>query len=113
MRQAVLRLLRERDRHCWHCGQVDDLVPHHRANRQMGGSKARAERLENLLMVCAVYNGLMESDAVVARQARKWGHKLRSWDGFDVAVWDVWSGLWYRLDPLGGKHVTLPPGKLS
>lgn len=79
----------------------------------MGGSKARAERLDNLLMVCAAYNGLMESDADVAERAREQGHKLRSWQDFDVPVWDVWSGLWYRLDPLGGKHPTRPPEKLS
>lgn len=78
----------------------------------MGGSRERAERLDNLLLVCALYNGAMESDADVAEQARVWGHKLRSWQDFETPVWDYWTGLWYRLDPLGGKHSTRPEKNL-
>ena len=105
MKQALLKKLRARDSHCPHCGVVDDLVPHHRMNRGMGGSKTR-DRLDNLLLVCAVYNGLMESDAAVAERARQHGHKLWSWQGFETPVWDEWMGLWYVLDEAGGREAT-------
>jgi hypothetical protein len=71
----------------------------------MGGSKNR-DRLDNLILVCALYNGLMESDSGVASQARVDGHKLQSWQPYETTVVDRADGLMYWLDPLGGKHVT-------
>jgi len=105
MKPAVRVKLEARDAHCWHCGTTEDLVPHHRANRGMGGSKNR-DRLDNLILVCALYNGLMESDSGVASQARVDGHKLQSWQPYETTVVDRADGLMYWLDPLGGKHVT-------
>ena len=106
-----MKLLRERDKACYHCGQSDTLVPHHRRNRQMGGSKL-LDRLDNLMLVCASYNGLMESDSATANQARDYGHKLASWDDFSTPVFDIGTSLWYQLDERGGREVCDPPSYL-
>jgi 5-methylcytosine-specific restriction endonuclease McrA len=90
----------ERDQHCWHCGQVWDLVVHHRVNRGMGGSKL-LDRADNLMAVCARWNGDMESDADVAAEARGWGHKLPAWEAFSHPVYDVMGGSWWVLLPDG------------
>ncbi len=37
--KKILKQVQGRDPYCWHCGREDDLVPHHRINRGMGGSK--------------------------------------------------------------------------
>lgn len=98
-----MRKLRARDLHCWHCGIDQGLVPHHRRNRQMGGSKL-LDGLDNLLLVCSQYNGAMESDPEVAAQARQDGHKLGSWESFARAVFDYADGCWYELDTSGQKR---------
>lgn len=105
MKASSLKKLRARDAYCWHCGEVNDLVPHHRMNRQMGGSKVREERLDNVIMVCALYNGAMESNALVAEEARAWGHKIASWQSFNEAVFDRVQFCWYRLHEDGSKSV--------
>lgn len=105
------KILRERDKHCWHCGTEIDLVWHHRRNRQAGGSKL-LDRLDNIIMVCAIYNGQMESDADVASQARDYGHKLRSWDDFSTPVFDTTNRTWYVLDERGNKEESNPPSFL-
>ena len=93
--KKILKLVQERDAHCWHCSTEIDLVPHHRINRGMGGSKL-LDTPDNLMMVCAVYNGLMESDYRVAQAARQWGHKLAVWERpVERAVFDVTGGWWY------------------
>jgi hypothetical protein len=94
--KKVLTLLRARDPHCYHCGAEEDLVPHHRINRGMGGSKL-LDTPDNLMMVCAVYNGLMESDILTARNARGWGHKLAVWEDTGRPVFDVVGGWWILL----------------
>ena len=108
MNTAMLRRLRKRDPYCLHCGDTETLVPHHRRNRQMGGSKL-LDRLDNLMMICSYYNGAMESNAVVAENARTYGHKLSSWDDFDTPVFDECTGEWYRLDIQGGKSLADSP----
>jgi 5-methylcytosine-specific restriction endonuclease McrA len=90
----------ERDQHCWHCGQVWDLVVHHRVNRGMGGSKL-LDTPDNLMAVCARWNGDMESDADVAAKARGWGHKLPAWEALSHPVYDVMGGSWWVLLPDG------------
>jgi hypothetical protein len=105
------RVLNKRDSHCWHCGTNEDLVPHHRKNRKAGGSKL-LNGYNNIIMVCAVYNGLMESDANIAQQARDLGHKLRSWDDLDAPCFDAFDNQWYKLDTKGNKTIT-NPGNLS
>ena len=89
----VRKLVEARDDSCWHCGSEIDLVPHHRINRGMGGSKL-LDTPDNLMMVCAVYKGLMESDVRVQSQARGWGHKLAVWESTDRPVFHVTSGWW-------------------
>lgn len=106
--KAMLSKLRERDKWCVHCLSTDDLVPHHRRNRMMGGSKL-LDRMDNLLMVCAEYNGAMESNADVAAEAREFGHKLSSWSEFSNPVFDTHNLIWYVLDIQGGKQECNPP----
>lgn len=99
--KKVVKLVFERDSHCWHCGREDDLVPHHRINRGMGGSKL-LDTPENLMLVCGFYNGLMESDIEVQAQARELGHKLAPWEQTNRPVYDVLGG-WWVLNPSGSK----------
>jgi hypothetical protein len=94
--KKIRDLIRARDQHCYHCGVEEDLVPHHRINRGMGGSKL-LDTPDNLMMVCAVYNGLMESDILTARNARGWGHKLAVWEDTARPVFDVVGGWWFLL----------------
>jgi hypothetical protein len=107
----TITTLRKRDPYCWHCGTTDGLAPHHRRNRQMGGSKL-LDGLDNLMMVCSVYNGLMESDAAVASAARDYGHKLNSWSDFATPVFDLTNQTWYRLDNKGNKEPVEAPNYL-
>ena len=67
----------------------------------MGGSKL-LDTLDNLMMVCAIYNGSMESDLRVAQQARAWNHKLPVWEKENLPVFDRAGGWWY-LQPDGSK----------
>ena len=86
-------------------------MPHHRANRGIGGSRV-LDGLQNLILVCAAYNGAMESDADVAMQARDYGHKLSKFMSPVAPVFDVWARKWYVLDEKGGKFQTEPPSYL-
>jgi hypothetical protein len=99
-----LALLRARDPHCVHCGATDDLIPHHRINRGMGGSKSLLlNSLSNLLLVCSFYNGEMESTSAVANAARGWGHKLPSWGDTSQPVFDCTQFRWWVLTADGAK----------
>lgn len=53
--------------------------------------------LDNLLLVCSFWNTEMESNAEAAALARRYGHKLASWQHFDEPVFDFSSGDWYVL----------------
>lgn len=97
MNKRDIERLRKRDRYCWHCGEDVDLVPHHRKNRGMGG-RPSLDVPQNVIMVCAIYNGLMESNAGTAELANDYGHKLRQWQDFEQPCFDVPSGTWYRLE---------------
>lgn len=87
-----------RDTHCPHCGiGVPYLVPHHRKNRGMGGSKLR-DNPSNILLVCAELNGAMEQQSEVAEDARRFGWKLESWqDPLVIPIYDAITGFLYRL----------------
>lgn len=111
MRNSDINKLRNRDSWCWHCGQESDLVPHHRANRGFGGSKV-LDSLQNVILVCAQYNGAMESDAAVAEWARDLGHKLSKFASPAAPVFDVFAKKWYNLDEKGNKYETEPPSYL-
>lgn len=54
-------------------------------------------------MVCAIYNGAMESDVTVARQARAWNHKLPVWEDTGRPVFDCTSYRWWILLPDGSR----------
>lgn len=86
-------------------------MPHHRANRGMGGSKV-LDSLQNVILVCSLYNGAMESDANVASQARDNGHKLSKFMSPVAPVFDAWARKWYVLDEKGNKHESEPPNYL-
>ena len=111
MKAAEVQKLRQRDQWCWHCGANENLVPHHRANRGMGGSKV-ADNLQNVILVCAQYNGDMESDASTANLARDLGHKLSKFLSPAEPVFDNFSKRWYYLDTKGNKVQTEPPSYL-
>ena len=91
--KKVLKLVQGRDDHCWHCGVEEDLVPHHRINRGMGGSKL-LDTPDNLMMICARWNGDMESNAGVAAAGKGWGHKLSAWESTGAPVFDRVGGWW-------------------
>ncbi len=111
MKNSDLKKLRERDTWCWECGSESDLVPHHRANRGFGGSKA-LDTLQNIILVCARFNGEMESDAAVANWARDNGMKLSKFMSPSQPVFDNWQKKWFYLDERGNKHETEPPSFL-
>lgn len=76
--KAVLRAIEARDGHVcvWHgesCG-TDTLVPQHRQGG-MGGRRNK-HRLSNVLWLCSITNGLIESDPGMAEEARERGIKI-------------------------------------
>lgn len=101
--KKVMKLLRERDGYCWHCGQTEDLVPHHRKNKAMGGSKVLENDIQNIILVCSRYNGDMESQSLVMRDAVGWGRKVPFWGDISMPVFDSVAFRWYVLDSAGGK----------
>ena len=98
-----------RDRHCYHCGISDEtLVPQHRRNRGMGGSK-RLNNASNIVVVCSQSNGLFESHSGAAMAAEKYGWKLRAGqESINTPVFDAYEGIWYLLDDNFGKK-EIPP----
>lgn len=88
----------DRDQHCYHCGTTETLVPQHRANRGMGGSRARNVP-SNIIVLCADINGRLESDAKLAQLGKESGWKLETWqDPRTSPVYDATSGEWFALD---------------
>lgn len=91
MNKKAFEQLLARDKHCVHCGKVDDtLIPQHRANRGFGGAgkDSKFNRPSNLIVFCAEANQLIESDADWAARARLFGWKLSRWA--DPAVTPVY-----------------------
>ena len=77
----------------------------------MGGSKI-LDTVQNMILVCRIYNDQMESDADVAQAARDNGHKLGRYASPSMPVWDEYRRTWFSLDTKGGKFVTDPPSFL-
>lgn len=92
------RMLERDGYHCYHCGTTEGLVPNHRRNRGMGGSKAR-EVPSNVVTLCSSVNGLIESDDRWAELARRYGWKLREGeDPLGVPAYDRQARTWYMFD---------------
>ena len=93
-----------RDLYCPHCGRDEDLIPQHRANRGMGGSKAR-HTPSNIIVLCSIYNGLIESDARYADDARRYGYKLLSHESSTYQpIYDACVDRWFRIDDEFGRE---------
>ena len=112
MRQALVKLLLKRDDYCLHCGDTETLVPHHRINRGMGGSKTLDDP-RNIVLICSWYNGQLESDAETARRGREYGHKLSRFDSFEKPLYDQVAGQWITLTREGKKHEQTDRGVLG
>lgn len=98
MTPKQFRKFTERDKRCYHCGATEDLIPHHRSNRGMGGARS-ADKPSNIISMCAIINGLMESDSAVAEAAREFGWKLSRYENALIKpVYDASTGFWFRLD---------------
>lgn len=94
-----------RDHYCLHCGETEALAPNHRINRGMGGSKLR-DQPSNFVLLCSLFNGLIESDAHWAQVAKRRGWKLESWqDTLKEPVFDAMSGTWFMFDDDYGRVV--------
>ena len=82
---------------CYSCGATAGLVPQHRVNRGMGGSRDR-DVPSNIITFCGQCNGLIEADADAADRARYWGWKLRPWDDpFTEPIYDRPTQTWFYL----------------
>ena len=98
---------------CFLCGlelRDGSLIPHHRANRGNGGFKA-ADKPSNVLSLCSFCNGVIESDATQATQARNWGVKVSKFDTgrtHEIPVFSRSDG-WLLLDDSYGVSFTEPP----
>jgi hypothetical protein len=78
----------------------------------MGGAGKVLDTLQNVIMVCSRYNGDMESDAVVANQARDLGHKLSKFSAPLAPLFDNYQKKWFYLDEKGNKNEGEPPSYL-
>lgn len=98
----------ERDGHkCLHCATTEGLVPQHRKNRGMGGSKLR-DVPSNIIVLCSAYNGQIEADAQAASQAVAYGWKVVGMDAPElVPVYDRGAQGWFLLDNNYGREATI------
>lgn len=77
----------------------------------MGGSKLR-DGSSNLVIICSLLNGLIESDHRWARVAQEYGWKLNSWqDPKEEPVFDTLSGTWFQLDDDFNRKLVRPQGR--
>jgi hypothetical protein len=104
MNAKQFRKYLERDGGCYHCGDVETAIPQHRVNRGMGGSKKR-DHPANIIVLCSLVNGLIESNVGWQTMAREYGWKLSQWDDpYFVPVYDATSGQWWLLDDEFGRE---------
>jgi hypothetical protein len=77
MNKKTFQKFIDRDKVCAHCGiDGDTLVPQHRANRGMGGSRS-LDRPSNIIVLCSEANFLLEANPRFAEVGRELGWKLR------------------------------------
>ena len=103
MRPKEFQKFIDRDLYCPHCGvTAPDLIPHHRANRGMGGDRTKnkqASQPANILAICAALNGLMESDSATMARAKDYGWKLsKHQDPANTPIYEAVKGAWFLLD---------------
>ena len=103
--KAALKAIDKRDgRECsWHgvACDLETLSPQHRQGG-MGGRKGK-HRLSNIVWLCSRLNGLIESDAKLAEEARQRGIKI-SLHADPTAIPVTYSdGRTWLLDDEGGK----------
>ena len=107
--RAVVAQAIDRDQKCVLCGLISNpraLTGHHRRNRGQGGSSdPETNSIRNCLAVCWPCNGLQESSAFVAAEARDRGIKLASWQDVREPI-QYPNGEWYVLDIFGQRHRT-------
>jgi len=79
--KALLKGLEARDGHrsAWTGNDDETLVPQDRSNRGMGGYRGN-NRLSNFVWLESHINGLIESDAEWAAEARRRGIKISRYD---------------------------------
>lgn len=107
MSPTVFGWVLERDGHrCASCGTGGNtLVPNHRLNRGMGGSKAR-ETPTNVVTMCYECNGIIESDATSRAIAVAYGWKLLTGDDPDTMPWyDKTLDTWFQPDDDYGRNI--------
>lgn len=92
------RMLERDHARCIHCGTTVGLVPNHRRNRGMGGSKAR-EVPSNVVTMCSSMNGQIESNPELRLWAVAKGWKLLEGDDpRSVPCFDAIDCKWFVLD---------------
>lgn len=97
-RKFALYLARDLHCVCGCVGREDTLVPQHRINRGMGGSK-ELDRPANVIVMCSSVNGLIESNATWAKRSRDYGWKLQRWQSpEDVPFYDLATRTWHLID---------------
>ena len=83
---------------CLHCGTTEALAPNHRANRGHGGSK-KSEVPSNVVILCSLFNGLIESDAKAAGMAKRFGWKISRYDNpREMPVYDTVTATWWLFN---------------
>lgn len=93
---------------CLHCGATEGLVPQHRQNRGMGGSKLR-NLPSNIIVFCSTMNNAIEADARLAADAVAYGWKVQSFDDPAMTpVYDRTAQGWFLLDDYYGREATQP-----
>lgn len=101
--KRLLKQLDERDGHvcAWYGYDTGRLVPQHRQGG-MGGGKSK-HRIEKLLWLDSIMNGLIESDADLQAEAVRRGIKISQHsDATEVPV-EFADGVRYKLKPDGSR----------
>ena len=109
MNQREFRRYLDRDGgKCLHCGATEGLVPQHRRNRGMGGSRAR-DVPSNIIVLCSTWNNAIETDPRLAAVAVQYGWKVQGMDDPEMTpVYDVTAQGWFTLHDDYSREATQP-----